>query len=260
VHYYVGIYNHGVFYNRRVSADVSVSIELREGVDPPAPPTLRAELLDPFRSMKQLQELYSAKPGQEFAYDLPFPREAPANLVVNLFKDRLTLLRVYGTAGWHHYTSLTFGEKDPVQHVLTSKDQTPKTLFDFERLHETFPTVRVYSVESNVVWFAIFAYADGKSNITITSSDAPRADTTAIKHRDFMILLKTMAVFAFTILALYGCCKTYARQQRRFGDYTERAPLHYDRDSFAGGDTELLDPVTERQHFHRGGWGGDDGI
>jgi hypothetical protein len=156
---------------------------------------------------------------------------------------------------------LTFGEKDPVQHVLTSKDQTPKTLFDFERLHETFPTVRVYSVESNVVWFAIFAYANGKGNITISSSDAPRASTKEIQHRDFMILLKTMAVFAFTILALYGCCKTYVAKQRRFGDHAESAPLHYSRDSFHDrGDQELLDPVTERQHFHRGGLGGDDGI
>lgn len=70
-----------------------------------------------------------------------------------------------------------------------------------------------------------------------------------------------MAVFAFTILALYSVCKIYVQKQRRFGDHAEAAPLHYSRDSFAErGDAELLDPVTERQHFRRGGLGGDDGI
>jgi hypothetical protein len=265
VHYYVGVMNHGKYYNLFNGPDVkaSVKIQLKEGVQP-AVLGRQAELLDPFRSLQSLQAFFSAKSDEQFVYEAPCPQDhaKPKQLAINLFKDRFTLVRVWNVA-IHDALELTFSAGAPVKHVLTARDQTPRTLFDFEHTHETFPTIRVKSTEANSVWFAIFATEATKATVTVTGLDDPRADNSELKHQSLMVALKTIVMFACGILALYTCCKVWVQQQKASRGYgrgssTESAPLHYPR-GFDPADQELIDPVTERQHMHRGGFG-DDGI
>jgi len=278
---YVAVFNHRRYYNEMSSIAASANIQLVADpsfVSTPAPGDWIATLYDSFQDIRVLgltqREVYPE--GQQFVFNVDLSTTPGIGLQVQLFRDRLTLLRISGVGQEVGKVLVDFDGKGPnITHVLSSSQAAPKTFFDFDRRHEHRDghlEVPIHQPGSGTVWLAMFAGADGVTLARVTSEASPgEAPDYGYGFGVFLWVLGGIAVCfvvynrldrilegmgmdpEIPLLERLGCLIRQHTQHESTVGLTRQGSLS----GYIGSDE--LDRSVEEQYLHRGG-AGDDGI
>jgi len=275
---FVGVYNHRRYYNDRyivhAAADISLTADpefLREseGVD------WIADLYDPFHDIRALEvtqrQVYPA--GEQYIFDVNFTGISIMSIEVQLFRDRLTLLRFEGVLAQVDSVKMHFTAGPNITHILSSSMAAPKTFFDFDQMHEhSMGRVEVPTQGGPITWVALFGAKDGYLQMKVTTEEvAPEAPAIGFALVCVFMLLCALLVLGviyggaqklgdflgmdpdMPLMERLGCLIRQHTQHESTVALTRTGSLS----GYIGSD--VIDRSVEDQYLHRGG-NGDDGI
>lgn len=274
---FVGVYNHRRYYNDDVvihaAADISLTADPEFSRDS-LPSSWVADLYDPFHDIRSLEitqrQVYPD--GQQFLYELQLKSSGTLRLEVRLYHDRLTLLHIgNGVPGGGML--LEFQSGPNITHALSSSKASPKTLFDFDQVHEQVENQVQIDVKGEpAVWVALFGAADGYAQLTARSIDnAPQAPAIGFALVCVFGLLCALVVLgviyggaqkigefmgmdpSMPLMERLGCLVRNHNPHESTVSLTRQGSLA----GYIGSD--VIDRSVEDQYLHRGG-AGDDGI